>query len=284
MNELTRTQVRSSVAKRFGLDLPPSAIRVLDPYKALLRHGPDELLYKRHATLDPEAVEALEHLYLRCIEYGLCPDFLRSLDGRVLVPLSGSVHSVQKLLARDQVPVEADGLARLLTRFHQLAASLTEANILNHFDKMPALLADALPNHGLDRFQPLVREIDRLRASGPTVCHGDLHPGNVIVSGGRLLLLDLDSAARSVPEIDVAFAAFRVFDAGRERQDFLRACGLDRGRSAGVWSFLVYSILQRLVFILESGARGDHRWDRDLDNQRGYLRRAERLMAGNNGS
>ena len=278
MNALTPTHVRSSVAELYGLDLPPSAVRVLDPYKALLRHGGDELLFKRHATLDPGAAEALEPLYLRCIDHGLCPDFLRSRDGRVLAPLTGGVHSVQKLLTRDREPVGADGLARLLTRFHQVAAPLAAANILNHFDTMPVPLADALSSHGLDRFLPLVREIDRLRASGPTVCHGDLHPGNVIVSGGRALLLDLDSAARSVPEVDIAFAAFRCFDAGPERQDFLRACGLDQARSAGVWSFLTYSILQRLVFILESGARGDHRWDQDLDNQRGYLRQAEALM------
>ena len=50
-----------------------------------------------------------------------------------------------------------------------------------------------------------LRVLDGL-PSGDRLCHGDYHPGNVMVSGDRVSVIDWSNAARGVPEADHARA------------------------------------------------------------------------------
>jgi len=57
----------------------------------------------------------------------------------------------------------------------------------------------------LARFDELVRDAAR---SGPAVItHGEPHPGNIIRSGGRLLLVDWDTIGLALPERDLWLVA-----------------------------------------------------------------------------
>jgi spectinomycin phosphotransferase len=56
----------------------------------------------------------------------------------------------------------------------------------------------------LARFDGLVRAA----GSGPAVItHGEPHPGNIMLNGGRLLLIDWDTAGLALPERDLWLAA-----------------------------------------------------------------------------
>ncbi len=58
---------------------------------------------------------------------------------------------------------------------------------------------------GLKRFGDLAREA---AASGPPVItHGEPHPGNILRSGGRLLLIDWDTVGVALPERDLCHVA-----------------------------------------------------------------------------
>jgi aminoglycoside phosphotransferase (APT) family kinase protein len=61
---------------------------------------------------------------------------------------------------------------------------------------------------GSDMLALLQREPWRIRSlarpSGDRLCHGDYHPGNVLVAAGRITVIDWAGAARCVPEADHA--------------------------------------------------------------------------------
>lgn len=64
------------------------------------------------------------------------------------------------------------------------------------------------PAGGLDRIPPpIARRVRALLATlpeGDRLCHGDFHPGNVIISPRRPVVIDWANVARGHPEADVA--------------------------------------------------------------------------------
>lgn len=58
--------------------------------------------------------------------------------------------------------------------------------------------------------QEIQSSLKRLRAlpDGDRLCHGDLHPANILLADGRLLAIDWASAGRGPRELDVARTAF----------------------------------------------------------------------------
>lgn len=97
-------------------------------------------------------------------------------------------------------------------RVLELARALARAHLAVHDVRAPGDLPDlrqvlaarideaALPA-GLREFA--VRVLDRLPA-GDRLCHGDFHPGNVLVAADRVSVIDWVNAARGVPEADHA--------------------------------------------------------------------------------
>ena len=66
--------------------------------------------------------------------------------------------------------------------------------------------------------------------SGPLqLCHGDLHPGNVIISASGPVLLDWFDAARGVALADVARSSILMGAAGRADSSLPHLMPLDRG-------------------------------------------------------
>jgi spectinomycin phosphotransferase len=61
---------------------------------------------------------------------------------------------------------------------------------------------------GLARFGDLAR--DAVASGSPVITHGEPHPGNVLRSGGRLLLIDWDTVGVALPERDL----WHVADSG----------------------------------------------------------------------
>jgi thiamine kinase len=107
-----------------------------------------------------------------------------------------------------------DLLQRRPWRVPALARALAEAHLVVHGVRAPADLPDVrqvlaarieaatLPRE-LRGYA--LRVLDGL-PSGDRLCHGDYHPGNVMVAGDRVSVIDWPNAARGVPEADHARA------------------------------------------------------------------------------
>jgi Ser/Thr protein kinase RdoA (MazF antagonist) len=141
---------------------------------------------------------------------------LRSLDGHGVAPKLVDVVDcdgriglvVERLAGPDMLTL----LQRRPWRVYAVARSLAEAHLAVHRVRAPAELADlrqvlasriqdaALPQHLLDFVS---RVLDGL-PDGDRLCHGDYHPGNVLLTADRTAVIDWSGAARGVPEADHA--------------------------------------------------------------------------------
>lgn len=118
---------------------------------------------------------------------GRTPQILAGLPGQLAGAMAG-IHRLDPDPVADHVRAAAPAVA------------LTVDELLGH------LRATAAAADGSD----LADAIDRLAGSRPpqdgsVVCHGDLHPLNLLADGPRLTVLDWTSAVVAPPAYDVAF-------------------------------------------------------------------------------
>lgn len=139
---------------------------------------------------------------------------LRALAGTGVAPRlldvvsrDGRVGLVLERIARpDMLTILQERPWRVLGLAHTLA----QAHLAVHRDVAPADLPDVrtslaarIRDAGLP--SPLqdfaLRVLDGL-PDGDRLCHGDFHPGNVLVEGDQAAVIDWTAAARGVPECD----------------------------------------------------------------------------------
>jgi aminoglycoside phosphotransferase len=141
---------------------------------------------------------------------------LSQLDGRAGAPRLIDVvdHDGRRGLVLERLPGSdmLTSLQRRPWRLMALAEQLAEAHLVAHdvlgSEDLPDLrqiltsrIQDApLPPQSRDF---ALRILDGLPA-GDRLCHGDYHPGNVLVAGDRVGVIDWANAARGVPEADHA--------------------------------------------------------------------------------
>jgi Phosphotransferase enzyme family len=122
-------------------------------------------------------------------------------DGRcglVLQRLPGS--DMLALLQRQ--PWRVIGLARKLAGAHLAVHRVTAPGELPDLRQLLAVrIEDAGLPPGLRSF--VLRVLDGL-PEGDRLCHGDYHPGNVLVAADRVGVIDWTNAARGAPEADHA--------------------------------------------------------------------------------
>ncbi|NUR70421.1 MAG: phosphotransferase [Hamadaea sp.] len=145
-----------------------------------------------------------EAAVLRTLDgHGVAPKLLDMVDhdglpGLVIERLAGP--DMLTLLQRQPWRVLAFGrrLAETHLSVHSVSAPSTLA------DLRPALatrIAEAeLPRHLLDF---ATHTLDGL-PDGDRLCHGDYHPGNVLLTGDQAAVIDWGGATRGVPEADYA--------------------------------------------------------------------------------
>lgn len=141
---------------------------------------------------------------------------LAALDGHAFAPrlIEVTEHDgrtgvvLQRLSGTDMLKL----LQRQPWRVRSLATTLAEAHLKIHAQQAPSglpdlreLLAVRICDAGLA--EPLrgfaLGVLDGL-PGGNILCHGDFHPGNVLVSGDTASVIDWAAAARAVPEADHA--------------------------------------------------------------------------------
>jgi Ser/Thr protein kinase RdoA (MazF antagonist) len=135
--------------------------------------------------------------------HGVAPRLIDTVDcdgrtGLVLERLDGS--DMLSLLRRR--PWRVRGLARALAGTHlavhrvRAPADLPE---LRHVLAARVNAAD-MPPHLRDYALRVLAELD----DGDRLCHGDYHPGNVLLAADRVAVIDWPNAARGAPEADHA--------------------------------------------------------------------------------
>lgn len=94
------------------------------------------------------------------------------------------------------------GLARTLAEAHvQVNRVRAPADLLDLNRTLVMRIESATMPAELRAFA--LRVLDKLPA-GDRLCHGDLHPGNVLVAPGRVRVIDWSGATRAVPAADYA--------------------------------------------------------------------------------
>jgi Ser/Thr protein kinase RdoA (MazF antagonist) len=123
------------------------------------------------------------------------------IDGRrglILERLDGS----DMLALLERAAWRLFGLARTLAEAHVLVNSVPAPTDLPDLKQTLATRIEAGVTSATVRDFGL-RVLDRLPV-GDRLCHGDLHPGNVLVASGRARVIDWANATRGVPEADHA--------------------------------------------------------------------------------
>ncbi len=135
--------------------------------------------------------------------HGIAPRLVDTVerDGRsglVLERLDGS----DMLSLLGQRPWRVLGLARALAGTHLVVHRIPAPAGLPELREVLAarIAAAAIPPYLRDH---ALRVLDAL-PGGDRLCHGDYHPGNVLVAAGRTAVIDWPNAARGVPEADHA--------------------------------------------------------------------------------
>jgi Ser/Thr protein kinase RdoA (MazF antagonist) len=135
--------------------------------------------------------------------HGVAPRLIDAVqcDGRaglVLERLDGS--DMLALLQRR--PARMVGLARALAGAHLAVHEVRAPETLPDLRQVLAARIDGtdMPPRLRDHAS---RVLDRL-PGGDRLCHGDYHPGNVLVAADRVAVIDWPNAARGAPEADHA--------------------------------------------------------------------------------
>lgn len=118
--------------------------------------------------------------------------------GLVLERVNGS----DMLSLLRQRPWRAPGMARMLAAAH---LAVHERPAPDEFPELRQLLAGRIVGADLPAYlrDYALRVLDAL-PDGDRLCHGDYHPGNVLVAADRVTVLDWPNAARGTPEADHA--------------------------------------------------------------------------------
>jgi aminoglycoside phosphotransferase (APT) family kinase protein len=128
---------------------------------------------------------------------------LAGLDGAAaLRRLPDAAHALPALLGRVTAAVHRLDTRPFLDALRGQAVPADTASVLRHYTDAAAAIGRA----------DLVRAAGWLAARrpaprSPVVCHGDLHPFNLLVCDGRWTLLDWTAAAIAEPSYDLAFTS-----------------------------------------------------------------------------
>jgi hypothetical protein len=141
---------------------------------------------------------------------------LRALDGRGIAPRLLDVRELDGRTGLVEERLAGPDLLTLLQRrpwqLYGVARLLTGAQLAIHRVPAPAelpdqrlVLADRIRDAALPRhlFEFVSRVLDVL-PDGDRLCHGDFHPGNVLLTAHRTTVIDWGAATRGVPEADHA--------------------------------------------------------------------------------
>ncbi|WP_319577725.1 phosphotransferase [uncultured Desulfobacter sp.] len=131
---------------------------------------------------------------------------------------------------------------------------------------------------GYEFLESKIKRVQQMTSSHSSqIVHGDLHQNNIIQVEDNVLFLDFDSCTHFLPQSDLAFCAFRMYDLRKEEtKAYLQAYHAEAGHRLEInhrdlTDLIIYTILQRIFFIKKEYKMGNKMWIIDLKNQESYL-------------
>ena len=187
------------------------------PVRVVLRLAPDAQLAAWETTLQAGvAAQGYPTPTIRSSDFtaagsGRAWSVMDHADG---APLLGGLSGLRALLSLPRLATSLpDTLARAAADLHRLDPQPIETALSAATKR--TIGVDGLLDHYLARARdlgdtPLQRTLERLAATRPdpqlrVVCHGDLHPFNVLADGGRTMVLDWTAGQIAHPAYDLAF-------------------------------------------------------------------------------
>ena len=226
-------------AEMWTLSFTPATARDL-PARVVLRLAPDTDLSARE-TVVQAGVAAQGYPTPNIHASGDARDEHRAwsvMDFAAGQPLLSGLNGLHALASLPRLATGLpDTLARVTAALHQLDPGPIEAelNALTHNSAgVDGLLDDYLSHVNALDDRPLRRLVERVAATRPTnplrvICHGDLHPFNVLADGDKRVVLDWTAARIAHPAYDLAFTRLLLanppLDAPRPLQPVINAAG-----------------------------------------------------------
>jgi aminoglycoside phosphotransferase (APT) family kinase protein len=140
------------------------------------------------------------------------PSLLRTLPAQ-LATVAAALHHLDpgpvSTAVRAAAPTVAWSTAEVLDQLRLGAEAVRRADVLTALDRLA---------------------IDQPASGGEVVCHGDLHPFNVLQDGGDLVVLDWTGAVRADPCFDLAFTELLLANPPLALPAALRPVGRFAGR------------------------------------------------------
>lgn len=238
-------------------------------------------------SLNPANLDRVERMLGAAISGRSTPMVRPTNSGRLIGRDNDWAWLLQERLAADPAGTEAiDRAAAELARLHAGWRAIDPTGLVNHFQRSSPDLAATAQEHGLGWWaEGPARELALIEAERQSqVLHGDPHPGNLLDDGGRVWIIDFDSARSGPVSLDVGLAAFRL-DGGRGEVFDRFVAGYNRystrppvtGREARLQA--VRQIIERICFLLNEQRAGRTDFWADLPNQRRFLEAARQGLA-----
>ncbi|UTH76403.1 choline kinase family protein [Chromobacterium sp. IIBBL 290-4] len=130
--------------------------------------------------------------------------------------------------------IAAEGMDRSPAGIHRVASALRRLHQSRAFDggmPLAEILAGEVAKLGMGQPDAVIQAICQAAAEADAIsregerapCHFDLNPGNILLSGERVLFLDWETAGLGDPYIDLAQLGVFVFPTPEQGQSLLRA-------------------------------------------------------------
>lgn len=103
---------------------------------------------------------------------------------------------------------DLQGCAEYMARLHKTIVQHKVSGVMNYKDFLTYHLLHAPPSKRMEHGQ-LHRMLDKLK-DGDNLCHGDLHPGNILLAEGQPVVIDFMNVCHGDVLYDVARTVFLV--------------------------------------------------------------------------
>ena len=103
---------------------------------------------------------------------------------------------------------DLQGCAVYMSNLHKEICKNKVSDVPNYKDFLRCNILKAL-SANLEKQKEVIQMLDKLQ-DGNTLCHGDFHPGNILLSGGKAMVIDFMNVCNGDYLYDVARTVFLV--------------------------------------------------------------------------
>ncbi|MBF0235406.1 MAG: phosphotransferase [Desulfamplus sp.] len=244
----------------------------------------NKYLIKKHMNLIWPNRKKLETLYSDCCKADIVPPILPSDSGQLLLETPEGIFSLQKMISgRAPMPRDMNLLSHAIPKLHAILAASSVKKLQNHLNFTVKDIRKSAEQYGYCQYLKILEEaLDIFSTEPRQIIHGDLHKGNLLIANNRVIFLDLDSATESNIFQDIIFLGYRINSHNKIKiNQFINSFHLIPHTKSYSLKFyfplLIYTILQRILFIFIRRDMGEDQWMNDLDNQKNFLLNANKL-------